>query len=683
MKLNLRSISFKILVPVFVILTTFTVILSNLVIQSVENHWLKNSQEVVTCDSEIVMNLMNRELEVTSAISSQVTSLYNSLYMASGKTSVSELFMKQLCDPVIKNHNMSYISIYDTNMNLISPAEYNQNGRKLDYVKTALKGSSTKLFRLENGKFEVVSVEPIMFSGQIIGAVEISKELSREDFMNRFPEAVGCEYAILSEDTILHSTFDTTNGKKISADKYDTILSGKPWCGVVKINDEDFMGYYWPYFRVEGLSFFVAESVESMNAATYRISSVLWFLQIVSGILILTIVVVLLFSFVLKPIKKTNEAIMNLSSGDADLTMRLAVRGHDEITQLSKGVNTFIELLQQMMKSIFEKSATVNEVISDLGSTAQETASSCTEIMANIEGVKNQAKNQSEAVGNTNSIILESNNYMSKLNDNIVAQTSDITESSAAIEQMIGNINAVTSSANKMSDSFGELTNLISEGSENVKACSEVIGQIEEKSKMLAEANKTIKTISSQTNLLAMNAMIESAHAGEAGKGFAVVAEEIRKLAENSSRQAGSIEENIKEIVNLISEGGRLSNLSQESFTTIDGQVNVVDPLVRQIAGAMEEQSSGSTQILESLGNMKNESLAVDDSSKQLNTEINRIKTDMDAVSQISDTILYSMDEMAAGSQQISRATQNVSDLALNTREAMNGINDLIGKFKV
>jgi methyl-accepting chemotaxis protein len=180
-----------------------------------------------------------------------------------------------------------------------------------------------------------------------------------------------------------------------------------------------------------------------------------------------------------------------------------------------------------------------------------------------------------------------------------------------------------------------------------------------------------------------MNAMIESAHAGDAGKGFAVVADEIRKLAENSSEQAKAIEENIKDITTLINEGNRLADLSQKGFETIDNQVGVVDPLVVQISNAMDEQTAGSSQILEALNNMKEESVHVDDSSKVLDKGISDIGQNMTAVSEISSTILGSMDEMAAGSQEISQATQNVSGLALKTKDAIDGINQLIGKFKI
>jgi methyl-accepting chemotaxis protein len=376
------------------------------------------------------------------------------------------------------------------------------------------------------------------------------------------------------------------------------------------------------------------------------------------------------------------KAINDLSSGEADLTYRLPETGGDEFQDLSAGVNKFIAMLQQMIKDLGNKTSDVKNVVEELGTSSQETASATAQIMANIESVKNQSANQVTAVQNANAVIASSDDSMKKLKENIAAQTSDITKSSAAIEEMISNIHAVTGSTEKMSASFTDLEKLIKEGAENVKACSEVIKQVEAKSLVLADANNTIKSISSQTNLLAMNAMIESAHAGDAGKGFAVVADEIRKLAENSSEQAKAIEENIKDITSLINEGGKLSDLSQVSFDNIDSQVNIVDPLVSQISNAMEEQASGSSQILDALVSMKDESVLVDDSSSNLSDGFEKINLDMEQVNQISSTVMGSMDEMAAGSKQISEATQIVSDLALKTKDSMDSIDDILGKFK-
>lgn len=679
MKLRIRSIFFKLVCPVILVLGISAMVLVLGLVKVVSARLIQNIQADVASDRFIVEDLINEELVYGDSVADFASSFFSGILTNNAANAVNEVSKM-----AFESLDLEYIAIFDTDGNLISPSEYAHGAVVSDDVQAALEGNPVSNLKMVAGSLLTTdSCRPIYVNGEVVAAVEITTNLSDSDFLDRMPEKVGCDVAVIYKNKVVASTIKPLLGQSVSADVLADMEDDDTWVGEYDIDSTTYVAHCWEFSELDDCKLLVAQKATGIYKSTSGIKSIVLVANIINTIVVMIVTLILIWIFVYKPLKRTNKAITNLSSGEADLSVRLPERGGDEFEDLASGVNKFMALLQQLMKDLHLRAGDIKAVIQELGTSSQETASATAEIMANIESVKNQSSNQVNAVQSVSSVIENSSNSMNKLKENIVAQTSDITESSAAIEQMIGNIHSVTDSTEKMSSSFSDLERLIKEGAENVKACSDVIKQVEEKSLVLADANNTIKSISSQTNLLAMNAMIESAHAGEAGKGFAVVADEIRKLAENSSAQAKAIEENIKDITDLISEGGRLSDLSQSSFENIDNQVNVVDPLVSQISNAMEEQTSGSSQILEALGNMKDESVLVDDSSKLLSDGFVKIDKDMQAVTQISSTVMGSMDEMAAGSKQISQATQTVSELAAKTKDAMSAVDEMLLKFKV
>lgn len=679
MKLRIRSIFFKLVCPVILVLGISAMVLVLGLVKVVSARLIQNIQADVASDRFIVEDLINEELVYGDSVADFASSFFSGILTNNAANAVNEVSKM-----AFESLDLEYIAIFDTDGNLISPSEYAHGAVVSDDVQAALEGNPVSNLKMISGSLLTTdSCRPIYVNGEVVAAVEITTNLSDSDFLDRMPEKVGCDVAVIYKNKVVASTIKPLLGQSVSADVLADMEDDDTWVGEYDIDSTTYVAHCWEFSELDDCKLLVAQKATGIYKSTSGIKSIVLVANIINTIVVMIVTLILIWIFVYKPLKRTNKAITNLSSGEADLSVRLPEHGGDEFEDLASGVNKFMALLQQLMKDLHLRAGDIKTVIQELGTSSQETASATAEIMANIESVKNQSSNQVNAVQSVSSVIENSSNSMNKLKENIVAQTSDITESSAAIEQMIGNIHSVTDSTEKMSSSFSDLERLIKEGAENVKACSDVIKQVEEKSLVLADANNTIKSISSQTNLLAMNAMIESAHAGEAGKGFAVVADEIRKLAENSSAQAKAIEENIKDITDLISEGGRLSDLSQSSFENIDNQVNVVDPLVSQISNAMEEQTSGSSQILEALGNMKDESVLVDDSSKLLSDGFVKIDKDMQAVTQISSTVMGSMDEMAAGSKQISQATQIVSELAAKTKDAMSAVDEMLLKFKV
>ena len=406
-------------------------------------------------------------------------------------------------------------------------------------------------------------------------------------------------------------------------------------------------------------------------------------LMITAGITLMLVLLLIfvLYKTVLNKVKFVGKSIKTLSSGNADLTIRVPVKGNDEFSELGADVNQFINILQGLVQKLNGAQLSLEQIGNELGINSQETASATSEIMANINSVRMQAETQSAAVSETSSVLENSRAHVGELVDLVNNQVAGITQASAAIEEMISNIAAVSNSVKMMSESFKLLGLNVGDGNNKLENVGARVNQMAAQSKMLIQANNMIAQVASQTNLLAMNAAIEAAHAGEAGRGFSVVADEIRKLAETSAAQSKNIFNELKEISGSIEDVVGLSQDAQKSFEAIVNQLNVTDSIMGQIDNAMSEQSAASTQILEALADMRGQSVSVNEKTGNLRKGIEEVQNNMTVVSQVSDLILGSMDEMAAGSQQITTSSQSVSELAQNTRENIEVMDSLLRQF--
>ena len=138
------------------------------------------------------------------------------------------------------------------------------------------------------------------------------------------------------------------------------------------------------------------------------------------------------------------------------MTVRIPVKGNDEFSGLASDVNKFVEMLQKIIQDLNLSQNALNEASESLEQSAQGSASAASEILANIESVRKQSKNQADSVINTSSVLDSSSETVDKLSELIESQAAGIAQSSAAIEEMLGNISTVTTSAGKMADSFAE-----------------------------------------------------------------------------------------------------------------------------------------------------------------------------------------------------------------------------------
>ena len=405
------------------------------------------------------------------------------------------------------------------------------------------------------------------------------------------------------------------------------------------------------------------------------------------ALIISVVVVVIVCSFItsksIRPLKIVDDVIHEIATGNADLTRRIAVRTNDEIGSVVVGFNQFTGKLQTIVKEVKDSEEILSVAGKNLGDVSQDTSAAITQILANINSVSNQILNQASSVEETASAVNQIASNIESLERMISKQSNGVTEASAAVEEMIGNIGSVNRSVEKMVESFNLLLVNTKVGSQKQADVNERIKQIEAQSKILQDANTAIGTIASQTNLLAMNAAIEAAHAGDAGKGFSVVADEIRKLSETSSEQTKRIREELKKIKDSIADVVAASEDSREAFNSVTNKIEETDQVIQQIRSAMEEQNVGSKQISQVLHVMNDSTAEVRTASVEMSAGNKAILQEIQQLQDATMVIKDSVTEMGQGAQKINETGSSLSEITRLVNDSITQISEQIGQFKV
>ena len=635
--------------------------------------------------SEVVVEEVKAQRKGLVNAQSKLADSFESMFENSGSFSVS--YMNTEIDLTKRNLGIQELAVVDVNGRQVSSKNYGDASNDSDIVQKALKGDAAEKIVKEGQNVVVVRAVPFKIGGKIAGVVFGKETLTSQEFAEKMKKYTMCDFTIFDGEKRAYTTLAGMRGSVIAdINPIRTAESGEEYEGMAVINGVRYIVCYFPLKAEDGkflTTLWLGKPLAVIDHVSSAIFKPLIAVMIVIVVLFFAVLVSVIIFKVIKPLKRVGAAVNNLASGDADLAQRIEVHGNDEFAEISTGINTFIEMLHKIVSELNLAQKELTAIGIDLGTNSQESASATAEIMANIAGVRKQSESQSEAVSNTTTILGRSAENVNNLENLVEAQAAGITESSAAIEQMLGNISSVTSSVRKMADSFKELGITVSDGKTKLANVDGKVNEIAEQSKMLIQANTIIAQIASETNLLAMNAAIEAAHAGKAGEGFSVVANEIRKLAETSSAQSKNINTELKEISSSIKDVVSLSKDSQVAFGQIVTHLDSTDVIIREIDNAMSEQENASRQIFSALSDMRNQSIEVNEMSHQVKDNIVAVTKDMDTVSQISSIILGSMDEMTAGAQQISTATQGVSDLAASTKENIDVMDSKLKLFRV
>lgn len=344
---------------------------------------------------------------------------------------------------------------------------------------------------------------------------------------------------------------------------------------------------------------------------------------------------------VIYPIRNTVKMLRDIAEGEGDLTRRLEIRSNDEVGDVARWFNIFIENLQSIIREFAMNATFLNSASENLVSLSAHMSEEAVGLSTRSNRVATSAQEMSDTL-------------------NSVA---------SAMEETSTNTSMVSSAAEEMNSTI----NNISQNTDQVKTISsEAVGQAQKVSEKMKElvhsvqsigmVTEAINDISAQINLLALNATIEAARAGDAGRGFAVVANEIKDLARQTSTSSADIKTQILSV----------QSTTAATVTEIDQIIKIIATVNKNIdiiATALEEQSDTTRNIAD---NIAQASQGIQDVNENIN-QSSSMATD------ISGTITevdQSGNEISASSEQVNLSAQDLKKMA-------DELNAIVSQFKI
>lgn len=452
--------------------------------------------------------------------------------------------------------------------------------------------------------------------------------------------------------TLYHSMDPSQEGKPVEGEGIAEFLAERASGNIIQ-GDIDSEDTYIRFTKIPNADWVVVVSdtyedinrpLESMLTGVVAITIIALVVAIAAGIL--------LSRYMTKPLVRLNGLFGRLASGD--LTVKAEGNYGGEFKDLADSFNRMAEQNKALISNMNRSIRVLNTSTYELDQTAKQTSTSAMETAKTSTEIANAMESQAK---DTEKIVDKFSGFGVRFGF--------LSEQANAIKERAEQIVDVFHSGNKVMEELAEAKD---RNEQEVLKISEITKNLQESSHSIGSITEAIADIAGQTNLLALNASIEASRAGEHGRGFAVVATEIRKLAEQSSRQSNEIHDIIQQNISFVARNHNIVNEIRELSSLQDRYVEEAREAFRAIfqnVGEITEQIKGMAEEVASMSGDKDDVLG----------SVQSLSATGEEVSASVEEVTATMEEQSAMVQQLASMVETIDSLTKELAEAA-------GKFK-
>lgn len=377
------------------------------------------------------------------------------------------------------------------------------------------------------------------------------------------------------------------------------------------------------------------------------------------GIIAIVVLIAIIISFIMgrrlmRPLVKVSTIIEDVANGNIEADFSVVKESNDEIGLIIEKMKELTQSLGSIVGKIRNSSDTMSSNSYELNDTSSQTLAANNEISKAVEDVAEGSTGMAASI--------------SKINENLLEMSNETKDINASVDEIKNQTTAVQDSSKIMNDKIKSMQDSSHKMDEGISAISKRIETVNTTVDKVSNIVSVIEEISSETNLLSLNASIEAARAGDAGKGFAVVAQEIRVLSDNTNTEL----ENIKQIISSLVEECRYC--VQASGTIVEDNAKQKEEIkaVLDEFGSLDEQIQKTAEKADEIEELVTAMI-------ELNDDITKSSN---SLTDVSAANAAATEEMNANIEELNAMMHGVSEMAGHMNDESDGLKEALSFFR-